>query len=60
MLTQIRDNCVKFGQCIISLQFHCTLYLRQIVGNDDKNVGMNDFLCIEQPINVPGFFSFYK
>ena len=31
-----------------------------MVGDNDKNVGNNDFFCIEQPISLPGFFSLYK
>ena len=54
-----RNNCVKFEQFIISLQFHCTTYDGLLVIMI-RMLEINDFLCIEQPINVPGFFPLYR
>ena len=61
MLTQIRISreITLFEQFIISLQFHCTTYDRWLVIMI-RMLEINDFLCIEQPINVPGFFPLYR
>ena len=44
---------------MISPQFHCTTYDGFLVIMI-RMLEINDFLCIEQPINVPGFFPLYR
>ena len=53
-----RNDCVKFEQFIISL-FHCTTFDGLLVIMI-RMLEINDFLCIEKPINVPRFFPLYR
>ena len=54
-----RDNCVKFEQFIISPQFLCITYDGLLVIMI-RMLEINDFLCIEHPINVLGLFPLYR